>query len=124
MKYLIPILLLMAAPAMAVDPTIDPIKTLSCTMPVEREDGTALAVNEIAEITFFVSTDQVAWTQVGSNTVCSQQLELTNTPDGQYYYVARTVDTDGRVSRNSNELPLLVKRLAPPAPPTSIEFRH
>ena len=55
-----------------IDPTITPSKTLTCTLPVERTDGTPLAVDEIAQVRFYVSQDGSTWTQNGTNTVCLQ----------------------------------------------------
>jgi len=106
----------------AIDPTIDPTKTLTCTMPIERTDGTPLAADEIAEIRFFVSQDLATWTPAGTNTACSQVYDLTSVPDGTYHYVAQTVDTDGRESVYSDSVTLEVKRLATPAAPTGLSF--
>ena len=107
-----------------IDPTITPSKTLTCTLPVERTDGTPLAVDEIAQVRFYVSQDGSTWTQNGTNTVCLQVYDLTNVADGQYYYTADVVDTEGRESEKSPQVAdLLVKRIAPPASPSGVGWQ-
>jgi len=110
--------------AVEVDPNLQDSKTFTCTLPVSRTDGTALAVDEIAEVRFYESEDQTVWTQVGTNTVCLQVYSLTDIPDGTYYYTADVVDTDGRESIKSPEVAVLtVKRLASPAPPSAVGWQ-
>ena len=110
--------------AVEVDPNLQGSKTFTCTLPVSRTDGTALAVDEIAEVRFYESEDQTVWTQVGTNTVCLQVYSLTDIPDGTYYYTADVVDTDGRESIKSPEVAVLtVKRLASPAPPSAVGWQ-
>ena len=116
------VLFLVVFSAHAVDPTIEPTKVLTCDMPIERTDGTPLALDEIAEIRFFVSTDNSTWEPAGANTVCTQTYDLTNVPDGLYYYTAQAVDTDARASAYADSTSLLVKRLAAPAPPMNLGF--
>ena len=104
--------------AETIDPTITPTKTLTCDMPVERTDGTPLALNEIAQVRFYVSTDRTTWQQAGSNTVCLQSYDLSGVADGTYWYTADAVDTEGRESIKSPQAAeLIVKRLSAPAPP-------
>lgn len=130
MKGFSTVLLLLLLPAATfgidVDPTLDPIKTLTCTMPSEREDGTPLAVDEIAEIRFFVASDQdgfATWTPAGTNTSCSQVYDLSRVADGAYRYTGTAVDTDGRESIKSPDLAeITVKRVALPAHPTNFGF--
>jgi len=107
--------------AETIDPSITPTKTLNCDMPVERTDGTPLALNEIAQIRFYVSTDQATWQQAGTNTVCLQVYDLSDVADGTYWYTADAVDTEGRESIKSPQAAeLIVKRLSPPASPTGL----
>jgi hypothetical protein len=122
MKHFAVFLLLFSQAVLAIDPTIEPTKTLTCDMPVERSDGTPLAVDEIAEIRFFVSQDLATWTPAGTNTACNQVYNLTSMPDGVYHYAAQTVDTDGRESLYSDSVTLEVKRLAAPAAPIGLSF--
>jgi len=112
-----------AAEGPVVDPTITPTMTLTCNYPIEREDGTPLAVDEIAKVNFFVSTSLTTpnWQPAGSNdTECKQVYDLSNVPDNQYYYTGTTVDTDVRESiYGADAVPpeyfaLVVKRLANP----------
>jgi len=124
-KYILIASMLLPFTAMAsitVDPTITPTYTLTCVDPIEREDGTPLAIGEIAIREFFVSTDKSNWTQAGSNTsTCRQVYDLSAVPDGQYYYSATVTDTDGRQSQQSaifdpvtGYASVIVKRLANP----------
>ena len=125
-KYLVGILLLIPSMVLAegtlVDPAQTPTWTITCTDPIEREDGTPLAVGEIATRNFFVSPDQVSWTPAGSNTTeCKQVYDLSAVADGQYYYTATAVDIDGRESVYSPDIAALeVKRIQPPRPPTGL----
>ena len=129
MKYLFLIPLLISFDAFAnslnFDPTIPGQTTLTvtCEYPVAREDGTALAVNEIARVNFFVEKNGVGgYLPAGENTTaCKQVYDLSQVPDGVYVYVVTTVDTDGRESRYSAiNVTALVKRLANPNAPVSV----
>lgn len=102
------------------DPTINPTATLVCTLPVTREDGSPLAVDEIALIRFVQSGDGQTWAQAGTNTECSLVLDLTSMPEGQYYYSATAVDTDGRESQRATAHPFVLRRIQPPTPPTGL----
>jgi len=107
--------------AETIDPSITPTKTLTCDMPVERTDGTPLAISEIAQIRFYVSTDQSTWQQAGTNTVCLQVYDLSGVADGTYWYTADAVDSEGRESiKNPQAAELIVKRLSPPASPSNL----
>lgn len=115
-----------SAEGTVVDPTITPTLTITCIDPVEREDGTPLAIGEIATRNFFVSATAPGaaknWTPAGSNnTACRQVYDLGAVIDGQYYYTATAVDTDGRESAFApGVVALEVKRLAPPKPPNGL----
>lgn len=111
-----------------VDPTITPTWTVTCNYPIEREDGTALAINEIARVEFKVSQDKTTWQPAGQNNAeCKQIYDLTNVPDGQYYYTPLTVDTNGRQSVLAYDADplevsaLVVKRIANPNHPTGVQ---
>lgn len=106
-----------------VDPTITPTMTMTCNYPIEREDGTPLAIGEIAKVNFFVSPSLTTpdWQPAGSNdTECKQVYDLTQVQDGQYYYTGTITDTDQRESiYGANAVPaeywaVVVKRLANP----------
>ena len=139
MKKLLIILCLFAIAQLAhaegpvVDPTITPTWTITCADPIQREDGTALAVGEIATRNFWVSTDKTSWQEAGNNSAaCQQVYNLGTVADGQYYYTVSATDTDGRQSVFAIDNPenattgelgyaaLVVKRLAPPKPPSGI----
>lgn len=111
-----------SAEGLEVDPTQTPTYTLTCIDPIEREDNTPLAVGEIATRNFFVSQDKTDWQPAGSNTsACRQVYDLSQVPDGQYYYTATVIDTDGRESIYSPSIAaVLVKRIQAPRPPTGL----
>jgi len=139
-KYMMPVLfpvavfaLLMAFAQMAnaegqiVDPTITPTATITCVYPVERADNTALALNEIAQVKFFVSQDKTGWQPAGTNNAeCKQVYDLAAIPDGQYYYTVMAIDTEGRQSiygvdaTPSEYVAWVVKRVLPPKNPTGM----
>ena len=125
MKKLISIFLflfMLPAWALEVDPGEKPTFTITCDYPTEREDGTALTQAEIAQINFYVSTDQSTWTPAGFNTsACRQVYDLSQIADGQYYYAATTIDTAGRESIRSMVVDLLVKRSSDPNPPANLQ---
>ena len=103
---------------MTVDPVITPTAILSCQLPVEREDGTPLAVNEIATINFYAGTTIGDYTDTIGMTSCSMSIDITKLVDAPYYYVVTAVDTDGRESMYSPMYTLTVKRVKPPSAPS------
>jgi len=116
-----------AADGPVFDPTITPALTLTCDYPVKREDGTPLALDEIAQVDFYVSTDGASWQPAGANTAaCRQVYDLSEAQDGQYYYTVTATDTAGRISiygadaATPEVVALVVKRIAPPANPTGL----
>lgn len=90
--------------------------TLTCKYPIEREDNTPLAIDEIAYVSFWVKKDGGALEPAGTNNAeCKQVYDLTDVADGEYVYVVSTTDTGGRTSIMSPDwVTLLVKRLANP----------
>lgn len=123
-KYILSLILglsVFSVNAITVDPSIDSSKTLLCTKPVTREDGTPLTVGEIATITAHRSVDQNTWTVVGQDTECRYVENTTDLADGTYFYKFSATDTAGRESELSPEYEtLVVKRVAPPGAPTNI----
>lgn len=115
-KLLLLTLLTFNAYAYAVDPLIEPTTTINCKMPIEREDGTPLAIDEIAKVTFYTGTSSGVYdvNNGKTNTICQTVVDNTILSDGTYYKVFTVKDTDGRVSKYSDERIHLVKRLAPP----------
>lgn len=101
-----------------VDPTLEPNVTINCAMPVEREDGTPLALNEIAEVRFYSGTQSGVYTNTQNSSVCQLVVDATVLADGAYYYVVTAVDTDARESGYSVEKVVTVKRVKPPKSPT------
>ena len=81
---------------------------VQCDPPTEREDGTPLDLNEIREYEWYVNG-----ALSGTSVSCEY---LVVAPDGTYEIVARTIDTDGRTSKDS--IPKSVTlQTAPPLPP-------
>jgi hypothetical protein len=110
------------------DPTLEGQKTftLVCTHPIERENGDVLAIDEIADIQFFVVKDGVRTLADTDNTnVCKQSYDLTNVADGEYLYLMQTRDTDGRNSVDSlDTFTAIVKRQGDPKAPTGMTMSH
>lgn len=112
-----------------IDPNLEgeATKILTCTMPIARTDGTLLAVDEIAEIQFYVSvdTEPLVWEPAGdSQVLCAVEIDFTDVPDGLYYYTADALDTEGRRSvKSPTPMDMMVKRLANPAPPSDLGWQ-
>lgn len=108
-----------------IDPSISSQDTLtiSCQYPIEREDGTPIAINEIATMKFHVEANGAGGYQpAGENTAaCLQVYDMTQVADGVYVYAVTAVDTEGRVSDLSVEtVTATVKRLPPTRSPTGV----
>jgi hypothetical protein len=100
-------------------------KTIVCTNPTARTDGTPLSVNEIDRVEIYISQ-----TDTGSNPLIPSKpftvimaggcvdtpFDLTVLPEGQHYMYGVTYDTAGRVSAYSASLPF-IRDLLPPMPP-------
>ena len=86
-------------------PKPPPVISLSWIAPVEREDGTPLAMAEIAGYRVYYGTSKGDYTSEvelkGSSTM---EITLENLVSGIYYFVVTTVDEDGRESVNSEEI--------------------
>lgn len=106
-----------------IDPTETPQMYLVCDMPVTREDGTVLAIDEIARVDFLASSDGVTWTAAGSEAQCRTSLDFSAMSDGQYYYAVAAVDTEGRVSERADSVPFVLKRVRPPSSPTNLRLQ-
>lgn len=122
-KYILALLMLVVTPAIAdmtIDPLITPTATLSCTLPIEREDGTPIAEDEIATINFYAGTTAGDYTDTVGMTSCSMSIDVTLLTDAPYYYVVTAVDTDGRESMYSPMYTLTVKRVKPPKAPSGL----
>ena len=104
------------------DPALTPTVLVVCDAPVDRADGAPLAVDEIARIDFVQSTDGRTWAPAGSDAQCRLSLDLSAMPDGQCYYAATAVDTDGRTSTRSDAVPFVLRRLQAPSSPTNLRL--
>lgn len=107
-----------SANVLTFDPAIKSKLILTCTYPIEREDDSALTINEIAKVTFHVKKQgdpDANYVLTGENTTdCRQVYDMTQVPDGAYVYAVITWDTEGRTSQYSETVTAIVKRLAPP----------
>ena len=109
--------------------TLDPTQagqtalTVTCDYPIEREDGTPLAINEIAKVAFHVEKNGAGgYVPAGENmSACRQVYDMSQVPDGVYVYVVTAIDTDGRESLFSTEMvTATVKRIANPNAVTGV----
>jgi len=103
------------------DPTLPDqrVLTVNCGYPVARTDGTPLAIDEIAKVTFYVKNKgepDEAYVLVGENTTeCKKVFDMTKEADGSYTYAVKTWDTEARIGDYSTEVVnAIVKRVAPP----------
>jgi hypothetical protein len=72
---------------------------LSWVAPVEREDGTPIAMAEIAGYRVYYGTSQGSYpNQVDISNGSTMQVTLGNLVSGTYYIVVTTYDMDGRES--------------------------
>jgi hypothetical protein len=105
-------LLLIASPAHA-QPT-------QFQTPTQRLDGSALPVNEIAGFVIRYGDTSGVYKMpdipfLNGATLPMTTLDVT-VPDGDYFAVILTVDTDGRESMYSNEFSIISSKKFPPAP--------
>lgn len=121
MKKLLLLTLLISSSVLANNITLDPtvegqkILTITCDYPVEREDGTALAIGEIAKVAFHVEKNGVGgYLPAGENmTDCRQVYDMTLVPNGVYVYVVTAIDMQKRESLYSTtNVTATVKRIA------------
>ncbi|NOQ88882.1 MAG: hypothetical protein GQ550_08150 [Gammaproteobacteria bacterium] len=81
------------------------VVNLSWVAPSEREDGTALALSEIAGFRIYYGTVSGDYqNHLDVNDSSAVQAQVAGVPSGTYYVVLTTVDADGRESSYSNEL--------------------
>ena len=79
--------------------------SLSWVAPSEREDGTPIALSEIAGYRVYYGVTVGEYPHHFDITdSTSVQTNLQNLPPGDYVFVITTLDTDGRESEYSNEV--------------------
>jgi VCBS repeat-containing protein len=79
--------------------------TISWIAPVEREDGTAISMSEIAGYRVYYGVSQGDYTRdVEINNSSTMNVTLSNLKPGTYYIVVTSVDWDGRESVFSQEV--------------------
>lgn len=89
------------------------LRDSTCSVPVTREDGTALLISEIAVLDLYVTQDltqpdpapHFSDLAVG----CAGIVDMTVLADGQWYLYWRTVDTGGRTSGRSATVPFVLQ---------------
>ncbi len=81
--------------------------TLSWNVPVQREDNSTLALDEIEKHTIYFGTTSGQYTNQASTN--SDAHIITGLLVGTtYYFVITTTDTDGRESQHSTEVPITI----------------
>lgn len=93
---------------------------LTWEAPTERENGTALAPQEISAYRIYWRCgDGQGYPESAEAPGAVTQYVIENLPDvGRCYFVATTVDADGLESRQSNETTTLLGEVSLPSPPT------
>jgi hypothetical protein len=82
---------------------------LNWVAPSEREDGTGLALSEIAGYRIYYGTTAgVYQNQIDINDHTAEQAQIAYIPVGRYYVVMTTIDTEGRESAYSSEVVVTV----------------
>jgi hypothetical protein len=82
---------------------------LSWVAPSEREDGTGLALSEIAGYRIYYGTKTGVYQNyivINDHTV--EQTQIADVPAGTYYVVMTAIDTEGRESDYSSEVVVTV----------------
>ncbi len=86
-------------------PTTVGVFGLAWTAPSQREDGTAIALSEIASYHIYYGTESGDYQDViFIEDSSADQAQVADIPPGTYYVVVTTVDTDGRESAYSSEV--------------------
>jgi len=102
-----------------IDPTITSERTLTCTLPVEFTDNTPIPVGGVTEVRFKRSTDGLTWVQIGTSTECRYVDNISELPEGQYYYTATAI-AQGQESANSNVVAQELRITRIPKPVTTL----
>lgn len=117
----------MAAGTVYVRTVDNMMRQSTCTIPVTREDGSPLPLNEIAYFELRVSQDPLglissALMFTDNNLACDGFIDMSVLSDGQWYLFWQTYDTNGVASRNSTTVPfaLASNTGSPPAPPSGV----
>jgi hypothetical protein len=129
MKKLI-LLLLISFNAYAVDlGTVDPTDTgkgtltLTCVKPLQYEDSTNIAIGEQVDIQWKVGVNGGA---VDNNVgilkdACSEVVDLTQVPDGDYVYKVTATARNKESILSPEGVTITVKRIPNPNSPTGID---
>ena len=95
------------------------IKTVTCTPPTSREDGTPLLISEIDHMEVYITQDAA---NKGEAQIAGLDCRLevdTSSMVGTWYVIGVTVDTGGLKSVDSEAVPFtVVLTLSRPRPPT------
>ncbi|MES0327078.1 MAG: hypothetical protein ABUK13_02695 [Gammaproteobacteria bacterium] len=107
-----------------IDPTIDGQKTLTltCVKPLQYEDDTDIAIDEVVDIQWKASKDGGAYIDFGGVvTECKQVIDLTQVVDGDYIYKVIAWARGKQSALSSEFVSATVKRLPNPYTPTSLD---
>lgn len=93
----------------AIGSTSHNVLAINWVAPSEREDGTGLALSEIAGYRIYYGTvPGVYQSQIDINDQTVDQAQIVDIPLGTYYVVMTTIDAEGRESGYSSELAVTV----------------
>ena len=82
----------------------DATEGLSWSVPTEREDGSALAISDIASYRIYYGLETGIYTGNIDIDHTTTQAQLSSLPSDKYFVVITTIDTDGRESVFSSEV--------------------
>ena len=82
----------------------DAAEGLSWSVPTEREDGSALAISDIASYRIYYGLETGIYTGNIDIDHTTTQAQLSSLPSDKYFVVITTIDTDGRESVFSSEV--------------------
>ena len=95
-------------------------RTINCTNPDSRTDGTPLSSDEIDVIRIYISdvdqSDTPQHTVIMAGGCTPSQFSMDALPEGQLYAYGQTIDTASRESGYSASVPFVLMRVGPEAP--------
>ena len=86
---------------------------LTCTLPTENEDGSALT--DLEGINFYEGPSGGPYVLIATETACGTIFDR---PTGTYFYVGTAFNTQGVESRYTNEVSVVISDI--PEPPTNL----
>ena len=85
------------------------VLAINWVAPTEREDGTPLILSEIETYNLYYGNNpgDYQFTLDNAN-VTTDSVFISDFPGGTYYFVITTIDSDGRESRFSEEIEIII----------------